>query len=169
MLKASARSAVEPFLAMDVMSAAATLEAAGRTIVHMEVGQPGAAAPAPVLAAAAEAIRHGRLGYTEALGIRPLRERIAQHYREAYGIDVPASRVMVTTGSSGGFNLIFLGAFDPGARTGTSSRRSDLKRSKSRSDPLRAGRCRRSRSRRRIAATNLTACSWPARPTRPAR
>jgi aspartate/methionine/tyrosine aminotransferase len=116
MLKASARSEVEPFHAMDVLAAAAALEAAGRDVVHMEVGQPGAPAPAPVLAAAAEAIRDGRLGYTEALGRRPLRERIARHYGEAYGIDVPTSRVMVTTGSSGGFNLIFLGSFDPGAR-----------------------------------------------------
>jgi aspartate/methionine/tyrosine aminotransferase len=120
-LNPSARSAVEPFLAMDVMSAAADLEAAGRDIVHMEVGQPGAPAPASVLAAAAEALRHGRLGYTEALGIRPLRERIARHYRDAYGVDVSPSRVMVTTGSSGGFNLTFLGAFDPGARIAMAS------------------------------------------------
>jgi aspartate/methionine/tyrosine aminotransferase len=116
MMKASARSAVEPFLAMDVLAAAAELEASGRSIVHMEVGQPGAPAPAPVLAAAAEALRSGRLGYTEALGIRPLRERIARHYRDAYGVDVSPGRVMITTGSSGGFNLTFLGAFDPGAR-----------------------------------------------------
>jgi aspartate/methionine/tyrosine aminotransferase len=121
MLKASARSAVEPFLAMDVMAAAAELEAAGRHIIHMEVGQPGAPAPKPVLAAAAEALRGGRLAYTEALGVRALRERIARHYREAYGIEVPSARVMVTTGSSGGFNLIFLGAFDPGDRIALAS------------------------------------------------
>jgi aspartate/methionine/tyrosine aminotransferase len=113
---ASRRSAVEPFIAMDVMAAAAELEAEGRDIVHMEVGQPGAPAPAPVLEAARAALAGGRLGYTEALGIRALRERIARHYGEAYGIEVPAARVMVTTGSSGGFNLIFLVAFDPGAR-----------------------------------------------------
>ena len=116
MLKASARADVEPFLAMDVMAAAAQLEAAGRSVIHMEIGQPGAPAPGPVLAAAAEAVRHGRLGYTEALGLKALRERIARHYGEAYGIDLPPTRVMVTTGSSGGFNLSFLGAFDPGAR-----------------------------------------------------
>ncbi len=114
-LAASRRSRVEPFLAMDVMSAAADLEAAGRDIVHMEVGQPGAPAPRAVLEAARRALE-GRLGYTEALGIRPLRERIARHYRDQYGVEVPASRIMVTTGSSGGFNLTFLGAFDPGAR-----------------------------------------------------
>ncbi len=101
---------------MDVMAAAAELEAAGRHIVHMEVGQPGAPAPKAVLAAAAEALADGRLGYTEALGIRALRERIARHYREVYYIDLSPGRVMVTTGSSGGFNLTFLGAFNPGDR-----------------------------------------------------
>ncbi|MYZ49687.1 aminotransferase class I/II-fold pyridoxal phosphate-dependent enzyme [Rhizobiales bacterium L72] len=101
---------------MDVLSAAAEIEAAGRSVVHMEVGQPGAPAPGAVLEAARRTLEDGRLGYTEALGIRPLRERIARHYRDEYGRDVPASRVMVTTGSSGGFTLIFLGAFDPGAR-----------------------------------------------------
>ena len=114
--KPSRRSQVEPFLAMDVLAAAAELEAAGRQIIHMEVGQPGAPAPKPVLAAAAEALKGGRLGYTEALGIRPLRERIAGHYQDAYGADLSPSRVMVTTGSSGGFTLVFLGAFDPGDR-----------------------------------------------------
>lgn len=113
---ASRRSRVEPFLAMDVMSAAADLEAASRDIVRMEVGQPGAPAPQPVLEAARRVLDGGRLGYTEALGLRPLRERIARHYRDAYGIEVPAARIMVTTGSSGGFNLTFLGAFDPGQR-----------------------------------------------------
>ncbi len=112
---------MEPFLAMDVMAAAAELEAAGRHIIHMEVGQPGAPAPKPVLEAAAEALGRGRLGYTEALGVRGLRERIARHYRECYGIDVPVGRIMVTTGSSGGFNLTFLGAFDPGQRIAMAS------------------------------------------------
>ena len=74
-----------------------------------------------MLAAAAEALKGGRLGYTEALGIRPLRERIARHYRDAYGVDLSPARVMVTTGSSGGFNLIFLGAFDPGDRIAMAS------------------------------------------------
>ena len=73
-----------------------------------------------MLRAAAEALK-GRLGYTEALGIRPLRERIARHYCEAYGVDLSPARVMVTTGSSGGFNLVFLGAFDPGDRIAMAS------------------------------------------------
>jgi len=110
------RSDAPPFIVMDVMAASADLEAQGRDIVHMEVGQPGSPAPKPALEAARAALVHGRLAYTEALGKRSLRERIARHYGEEYGIDIPASRVMVTTGSSGAFNLALLAAFDPGAR-----------------------------------------------------
>ncbi len=103
------------------MTAAADLEAAGRDIVHMEVGQPGASAPQPVIDAALARLRTGRIAYTEALGVRALRDRIARHYGEAYDLDVPASRIMITTGSSAGFNLSFLGAFDPGARIALAS------------------------------------------------
>ncbi|MET0546294.1 MAG: aminotransferase class I/II-fold pyridoxal phosphate-dependent enzyme [Caulobacterales bacterium] len=115
-LPPSARSDAPPFIVMDVMAAAADLEAHGRDIIHMEVGQPGAPAPLPALEAARAALKHGRLAYTEALGTRTLRERIARHYGETYNVDVPARRVMVTTGSSAAFNLIFLSAFDAGAR-----------------------------------------------------
>ncbi|WP_224406416.1 pyridoxal phosphate-dependent aminotransferase [Afifella sp. IM 167] len=101
---------------MDVLAEAAKLEAAGRSIVHMEVGQPGAAAPSRVLEAARRVLDIGRLGYTEALGIRALRERIARHYGAEYGVDVSPDRVIVTTGSSAAFSLAFLGAFDPRAR-----------------------------------------------------
>ncbi|WP_321338199.1 aminotransferase class I/II-fold pyridoxal phosphate-dependent enzyme [Breoghania sp.] len=101
---------------MDVMEDASRREAAGDTVVHMEIGQPGARAPSTVVAAAQAALAEGRFGYTEARGMRPLRERIARHYRKTYGVDIPESRVMVTTGSSGAFNLAFLGAFDPGDR-----------------------------------------------------
>jgi aspartate/methionine/tyrosine aminotransferase len=82
----------------------------------MEVGQPGAPAPKPVLDAARAALADGRLGYTEALGIRTLRARIARHYGETYGITVSPDRIAVTTGSSAGFNLAFLAAFDAGER-----------------------------------------------------
>ncbi|NBN78025.1 aminotransferase class I/II-fold pyridoxal phosphate-dependent enzyme [Microvirga tunisiensis] len=101
---------------MDILAAARRLEAEGRSIIHMEVGQPGAPAPRPVLEAARAALAGGRLGYTEAAGILPLRRRIARHYHDTYGVDVPENRVMVTTGSSAGFNLAFLAAFDPGDR-----------------------------------------------------
>ncbi|MGL5136512.1 MAG: aminotransferase class I/II-fold pyridoxal phosphate-dependent enzyme, partial [Beijerinckiaceae bacterium] len=113
---ASARSAVDPFIVMDVMRAAADLEAQGRHIVHMEVGQPGHPAPKPALAAAAAAIAAGRVPYTEALGMRSLRARIASWYRERHGVAVSPERVVVTTGSSGGFTLAFLAMFAPGDR-----------------------------------------------------
>ncbi|AMN53280.1 1-aminocyclopropane-1-carboxylate deaminase [Labrenzia sp. CP4] len=112
----SRRSDVAPFIAMDVLAEAARLEAQGRKIIHMEVGQPSAPAPKAALDMARKALDHGRLGYTEALGIRPLREALAAHYRTAYGVDVPVERIMATTGSSAGFNLAFLAAFDPGDR-----------------------------------------------------
>jgi len=112
----SRRSDVAPFIAMDVLAEAARLEAAGRKIVHMEVGQPSAPAPQSALAAARKALDHGRLGYTEALGIAPLRNALSDHYKRTYGVDVPADRIMATTGSSAGFNLAFLAAFDPGDR-----------------------------------------------------
>lgn len=112
----SRRSDVAPFIAMDVLAEAARLEAEGRKIIHMEVGQPSAPAPKAALDMARKALDHGRLGYTEALGIRPLREALAAHYRTTYGVDVPVERIMATTGSSAGFNLAFLAAFDPGDR-----------------------------------------------------
>ena len=81
----------------------------------MEVGQPSAPAPRAAREAAKAALDLGRIGYTEALGISALRERIARHYREAYGVDIAPERVVVTTGSSAGFVLAFLSLFDPGA------------------------------------------------------
>ncbi len=109
------RSDVEPFIAMDVLSQAVERERQGHRVVRMEVGQPGASAPAPVLEAASAALK-GKLGYTEALGIRPLREEIAKHYQRTYGIEISPDRVAVTAGSSGAFSLAFLAAFDVGAR-----------------------------------------------------
>ena len=116
LLSPSTRSAVEPFLAMEVMRAANDREAAGGRVIHMEVGQPGAPAPTPVLEAARRALADGRFGYTEALGWRSLRARIARHYQDAYGLAVPQERIAITTGSSAGFILAFLAAFDVGDR-----------------------------------------------------
>jgi aspartate/methionine/tyrosine aminotransferase len=117
----STRSDVSPFIVMDVMSEAASIERGGGTIVHMEVGQPGHPAPKTALAAAEASIRAGRIPYTEALGIRSLRERIALHYSETYRVDVSPERVVVTTGSSGGFTLGFLSMFEPGDRVAISA------------------------------------------------
>ena len=103
-------------MAMDVMAAAARIESTGGRVIHMEVGQPAAPAPAPAVAAARAALADGRLGYTETLGILPLRRRIARHYREHHGVDVAPERIVVTTGSSAGFMLAFLAMFEPGDR-----------------------------------------------------
>ncbi len=115
-LKAAQRGKVPPFIVMDVMRAAAEREAAGGEVLHMEVGQPGTPAPPAVLEAARLALDSDRVGYTLAQGIEPLRRRIARHYQESYGVDVDPERVMVTTGSSGGFLLSFLSAFEAGDR-----------------------------------------------------
>jgi aspartate/methionine/tyrosine aminotransferase len=113
----SARSDVPPFMVMDVMSAAARIEAAGGRVVHMEVGQPAAPAPATAIAAARAALS-GPVAYTEALGMPALRQRIARHYAQAHGLDVDPGRIVVTTGSSGAFILAFLTLFEPGDRVG---------------------------------------------------
>lgn len=115
-LEPSRRSDVPPFMVMDVMAAAARIEAAGGHVIHMEVGQPAAGAPQTAIAAAHAALAAGRIDYTSALGIPSLRERIARHYREAHGCTVSPERIVVTTGSSGGFILAFLSMFEPGDR-----------------------------------------------------
>lgn len=112
----SRRSEVAPFLAMDMLREANAREADGEHVVHMEVGQPAGPPPAQVVEAASAALAAGNIGYTEALGIPALRARIARHYGEAYGLDVVPSRVVVTIGSSAGFILSFLAAFEHGAR-----------------------------------------------------
>src|SRR5271170_7136098 len=116
LLQPSARSNVPPFMAMDVMAAAARLEAQGRRIIHMEVGQPAAGAPATALAAVRAALGNAAHGYTETLGIASLRRRIARAYAEWHGLDVDPERIVVTTGSSAGFMLAFLAVCEPGDR-----------------------------------------------------
>ncbi len=103
-------------MVMDVMAAAARIEVAGGHVIHMEVGQPAASAPKTAISAAHAALDNGRIDYTSALGIPSLRERIARHYRDAYGCAVDVERIVVTTGSSGGFILAFLAMFEPGDR-----------------------------------------------------
>jgi len=117
-MRNSTRSQVDPFIVMDVMEAARRAEAAGRHIVHMEVGQPGTPAPAGARAALARAMEADAMGYTVALGLPELRARIAQLYGEWYDIDLSPGRVIVTPGSSGAFILAFTALFDSGARVG---------------------------------------------------
>jgi aspartate/methionine/tyrosine aminotransferase len=115
-VKSSRRSEVDPFIVMDVMEAARAAEAAGRRVIHMEVGQPGTPAPQGALAALAGAMRTDALGYTVALGLPALRARIARLYGDWYGVDLDPARVIVTAGSSGAFLLAFTALFDAGDR-----------------------------------------------------
>lgn len=117
-LRPSGRAAIEPFYVMKVWAAATERASRGLPVFNLAAGQPSTPAPKPVLAAAHRALDHQVLGYTEAPGIAPLRAAIAGHYADRYGLAVDPGRVVVTTGSSGGFVLAFLAAFDVGARVG---------------------------------------------------
>jgi aspartate/methionine/tyrosine aminotransferase len=97
---------IAPFQVMEVQTAARALEAAGRSVIHMEIGEPDFPTPAPVIAAAQAAIASGRLYYTSALGLPELRQAIARHYADHYGVDVPAERIVVTAGSSAALLLV---------------------------------------------------------------
>jgi aspartate/methionine/tyrosine aminotransferase len=112
----SRRGEVEPFHAMDILAEANRLIATGIDVVSMAVGQPSDPAPLAVREAAAAALKRGRIGYTDALGVAGLRAAIVRHYGEHYGIDIAPSRIAVTTGSSAAFNLAFLAMFDAGDR-----------------------------------------------------
>ena len=108
-------------MVMDVVAAAARLGAAGRHVIHMEIGQPAAPAPAQAIAAAQAALAAGKIHYTEALGIASLRRRIARYHGERYGQAIDPERVVITTGSSAGFMLAFLAMFEPGDRVAFAS------------------------------------------------
>ncbi|MGD9701619.1 MAG: pyridoxal phosphate-dependent aminotransferase [Acidimicrobiia bacterium] len=111
-------SRVAPFHAMAMAKLAEQRAASGATVLQLEVGQPSSPAPAAVRAAAARALEHQPLGYTNAPGLPSLRRRIAQHQRDWYGVDIDPDRVLVVAGASAGFTLAFLACFDPGDRVG---------------------------------------------------
>ena len=115
-MKVSARSQVPPFAVMEILAAANARRAAGESILNLCAGEPATGASDVVRHRAVELLQGGDLGYTEAMGAPPLRRAIAAHYGRWYDVDVDPSRVAVTTGSSGGFMLAFLAAFDVGAR-----------------------------------------------------
>lgn len=117
-MKNSTRSEVDPFIVMDVMEAARQAEAQGAHVIHMEVGQPGTAAPLPARQALAAHLDQDALGYTVALGLPELRFGIADLYRRWYGVNLDPARVVVTSGSSAAFLLAFTAFFDAGARVG---------------------------------------------------
>ena len=114
--RVSRRSAIQPFLVMQVLASANARAAAGGDVLHLELGEPSGGAPASAIEAARAALDGAALGYSETLGLRPLREAIAAHIDRAYGVAVPTRRIAVTMGASGGFILAFLAAFDVGAR-----------------------------------------------------
>jgi aspartate/methionine/tyrosine aminotransferase len=115
-MRNSRRGAVDPFIVMDVMEEARQAEAENRHIIHMEVGQPGTAAPKGAQAALASAMEEDALGYTVALGLPALRQRIAALYKTWYDVDLDPARVIVTPGSSGAFLLAFTALFDADER-----------------------------------------------------
>ena len=116
MPKVSHRGRVAPFFAMEVLKAANEKAAAGGDVLHLEVGEPSTGAPQAVIRHAQDIMNETHLGYTEALGVLPLRRAIAAHYATSYGIELDPERVVVTMGSSGAFLLAFTAAFDTGDR-----------------------------------------------------
>ena len=112
----SKRSQVSPFIVMDIMREANELEAKGKSIIHMEVGQPSTSAPRQALRTAEKVLLQERLGYTEALGDIDLRKKISQFYMARYNLEIDFNRIIVTTGASGGLQLAFLSLFDAGDR-----------------------------------------------------
>lgn len=112
---ASRLSGIAPFHVMELLTRAKALEAAGRDIIHMEVGEPDFPTPQPIVDAAQCAIAGGRMFYTPALGLPELREAIARFYAERYGVTVPASRIAVTAGASGALTLALACLVEPGS------------------------------------------------------
>ena len=104
---------IEPFHVMDIQNRAHELEATGRRVVHMEIGQPDFPAPPLVTEAAVEAIRTRRLGYTDSAGLPQLRQAISDHYRGRFGVAVPPSRIVITAGASAAFLLALGVLVDP--------------------------------------------------------
>jgi aspartate/methionine/tyrosine aminotransferase len=109
-------ASIQPFFVMDLLARARQLEAQGRSIIHMEIGEPDFPTPEPVVRAGIEAVARGDLHYTPALGLPALREAIASFYRQRYGVAVPAERIVITPGGSGALLLALGVLVDPGQR-----------------------------------------------------
>ena len=120
-MKNSARGSVDPFIVMDVMEAASKKEKSGYEVIHLEVGQPGTSAPKMATESVKNKISKSTMGYTVALGIPELREKIADLYLRWYNVQVEPERIIVTPGSSGAFILTFTGLFDVGDTIGVGS------------------------------------------------
>ena len=120
-MKNSARGSVDPFIVMDVMEAASKKEKSGYEVIHLEVGQPGSLTPKMAAESVKNKISKSPMGYTVALGIPELREKIADLYLRWYNVQVEPERIIVTPGSSGAFILTFTGLFDVGDTVGVGS------------------------------------------------
>src|SRR6266581_1344721 len=105
---------IEPFEVMDVLARAHALEAAGRKVIHMEIGEPDFTAPAPVVEAGVRALRDGLTAYTATLGLQQLRAAIAAHYAARFSKNTPADRIAITSGASGGLLTVTALYVDPG-------------------------------------------------------
>ncbi len=117
-MKSSKRSIINPFIVMDIMERANSIEKKGKTVVHMEVGQPGTSAPEAAKDFLKKAMEDNTMGYTVALGLPDLRKKIAKLYGNWYGLDIDWNRIVITSGSSAGFILAFTALFDKLDRVG---------------------------------------------------
>ncbi|MGD2112110.1 MAG: aminotransferase class I/II-fold pyridoxal phosphate-dependent enzyme, partial [Gammaproteobacteria bacterium] len=107
-------ASVRPFHVMALLARARELEAAGRSIIHMEIGEPDFVTPQPVIDAGIRALQQGLTHYTPALGLPALRERIAAFYQSRYGLDIAPQRVIITPGASTALQLVLAVLVNPG-------------------------------------------------------
>jgi aspartate/methionine/tyrosine aminotransferase len=107
---------IQPFHVMALLARARELEAGGRSVIHMEIGEPDFVTPQPVIDAGIRALREGRTHYTPAVGLTALRQRLSGFYRERYGVEVEAERIVITPGASAALQLVLAMLVDPGDR-----------------------------------------------------
>jgi aspartate/methionine/tyrosine aminotransferase len=105
---------IQPFHVMALLARARELEAAGRSIIHMEIGEPDFVTPQPVIDAGIRALQDGYTHYTPAVGLQALRQRIAEFYRQRYGVTVEPQRVVITPGASAALQLVMAVLVNPG-------------------------------------------------------
>ena len=107
-------AAVQPFQVMAILARAQALQAAGRDIIHLEVGEPDFPTPQPMIDAAIAALQAGKTGYTPALGLPALRQKLSDYYRDRFGVAVSPSRIVLTPGASGALLLLTAARLNPG-------------------------------------------------------
>jgi len=107
---------IAPFHVMALLARAKELETAGRSIVHMEIGEPDFSTAEPIVVAGQRALAEGRTRYTAAAGLPELRQAISDHYRERYGVEIPVRRILITPGASGALQLATAALINPGDR-----------------------------------------------------